>query len=137
MLSQGSSFETFRDLSNYSILLIDDDPDQRLVIEALLGTQGYRVTSAESAREGMSKLSRRYFDLVICDLRMPDMNGFDFIQEARAIRRIPQSSWLPIILLTSCSSDMEFAALGLGADMFCEKKYASKLLLSQVEFLLS
>lgn len=105
--------------------------------EELLARQGYRVRCAESGHEGMLQLSRRYFDVVICDLRMPDMNGFDFIQAARAFPLIPRSSSLPIIILTACSSDLEFSALEAGADMFCEKKCVDKLLVSQIEFLLS
>jgi len=122
---------------NYSILLIDDDPDQLEVLQALIRRKGYNVVVAHSGGEAISMTYHRYFDLIICDLKMPDYNGFDFIREMRAIPLIPSSHALPIIVLTACSSDIEFVALEAGADMFCEKRLAQKLLPAQIEFLLS
>lgn len=122
---------------DYRLLAIDDDPDQRFIVSQLLSSEGYNVFTAASGAEALSSMYLRHYDLIITDLRMPDYNGFDLIQELRAIQLIPSSASLPIILLTSCSSDLEFAALELGADMFCEKRLAGKLLPTQVQFLLS
>ena len=125
------------DPKSQNLLVIDDDPDQQLFIAALLLRAGYQVTTARSAIEGLVQMSRVSMDLVISDLKMPDMNGFDFIQEVRNSSFIPKSSYLPIIMLTSCTRDLEFVSLEIGADMFCEKKNAWRFLLGQVEFLLS
>ena len=120
----------------YSVLLIDDDGDQRVMFEAILERSGLNVFTAESAERALQMMSFRHFDVVITDLRMPDMNGFDLVTALRAVRTFPSGSRIPIILLTACSGDLEYAAMQMGADMFCEKRRAHKLLISQIKLLI-
>lgn len=70
-------------MSHKRILVIDDDPLVRRTLETLLNQAGYRVESAASGMEGLEKLPEGHFDLVITDIRMPEMDGFAVL---RAIR---------------------------------------------------
>lgn len=80
------------------ILIIDDQPESIRVLEDLLAEQGhYKVFSASSAMDGMSMVARRRPNLVIVDLRMPEMDGFDLIGELRAN---PETATIPIIVVT-------------------------------------
>ncbi len=80
------------------ILIIDDQPESVRVLEDLLHEQGaYKVFSAPSAMDGISQVARRRPDLVILDLRMPEMDGFQVIKELRAN---PETATIPIIVVT-------------------------------------
>jgi CheY-like chemotaxis protein len=80
------------------ILIIDDQPESVRVLHDLLTEQGhYKVFSAASAMDGMSMVARRRPDLVILDLRMPEMDGFDLISE---LRSNPETASIPIIIVT-------------------------------------
>ena len=121
---------------DHSILLIDDDGDQLMLFESFLKKEGYKVFSSSNARNALGMMAKVYFDVVISDLRMPEMTGFHLIEEIRAIKTYPHTARIPVILLTNCSSDLELPALEVGADMFCEKRLARTSLTKQIKFLL-
>ncbi len=129
------SSETFA-AQDYSILLIDDDPDQLRLFDHLLQTAGFRVFSTVSADHGLEMMKRLFFDVIVSDLRMPGMTGFEFVQRVRAIRTHPPGAHIPIVALTAMNDEFEFAALRVGADLFCEKKNAKQILVEQIKFLL-
>jgi len=80
------------------ILIIDDQADSIKIIEDLLSEQGhYKVFTAGSAMDGISMVARRRPDLVILDLRMPEMDGFQVISE---LRSNPETATIPIIVVT-------------------------------------
>ncbi len=116
-----------------TVLLIDDDTDQLLFLENLLLKGDYRTISTSSAQEAVKIAKHKKIDLVICDLQMPKMNGIEFVQKIRSTK---DCSLLPVIIITSNPAGMEIEALKTGADMFCEKRAAAKLLLYQVNCLL-
>ncbi|MDX2163533.1 MAG: GAF domain-containing protein [bacterium] len=80
------------------ILIIDDQPESVRVLEDLLNEQGrYKVFAAPSAMDGISMVARRRPNLVILDLRMPEMDGFQVISE---LRSNPETATIPIIVVT-------------------------------------
>ncbi|MGQ9907870.1 MAG: GAF domain-containing protein [Candidatus Flexifilum sp.] len=84
------------------ILIIDDDPIAARLMEQIIGAQGtYRVFTARSGMEGIAMVARRRPSLVLLDLRMPDMDGFDVIQELRAN---PETTNIPILVVTGEAS---------------------------------
>ena len=80
------------------ILIIDDDHESARLLQDLLGEAGsYRVYHADNGVEGVSMVARRRPDLVICDLRMPEMDGFKVIEE---LRSNPETADIPIMIVT-------------------------------------
>ncbi len=80
------------------ILIVDDQPESVRVLQDLLTEQGnYKVFTAGSAMDGISMVARRRPDLVIVDLRMPEMDGFQLISE---LRSNPETATIPIIVVT-------------------------------------
>ncbi len=80
------------------ILIIDDQPEHVRLIEQLLADNGdFRVFSAPNGMEGISLVARRRPDLVILDLRMPEMDGFAVVQE---LRNNPETATIPILVVT-------------------------------------
>jgi DNA-binding NtrC family response regulator len=93
------------------ILLLDDEPHTRRVIELHLGKQGHDVTSGGDGQEGLATLSRETFDLIITDLRMPKVGGMELLKEMgeRGIAT-------PVIVLTAFTSiETAVDAMKLGA----------------------
>lgn len=102
-----------------SILLIDDDPVSRSVLAALLGRRGLNVVLADSGANALNAVDRTRFDLIIVDLRLPDIDG---IELTRRLRERPTKR-RPVILLVSAgvSRADAGAALEAGADAALEK----------------
>ena len=67
-----------------SLLVIDDEPQLRETLEELLAGEGYLVDSAANGEEGLSRLARRVYDLVLLDAVLPDQSGLDVLQKIRA-----------------------------------------------------
>lgn len=66
------------------ILLVDDDPDVRPLLEHILLSDGHKVTTAESVKVGRKLLSRQPFDLLLTDVNLPDGSGLDLADQAKA-----------------------------------------------------
>src|SRR5260370_40047837 len=77
------------------ILVIDDEPDIREGLEALLAGENYHVTLASNATEGLKRLEAAPFDLVLLDLMMPDKSGMQVLEEGRA-----RDQETPIFMMT-------------------------------------
>ena len=118
------------------ILLVDDDSEQLNCLSLVLSRSGYQVTCASSVGEAIGLLGQRTFNVLISDLKMPEMNGFEFLKVARAIESSESEREIPFIVLTAANEDLEVTAFERGADMFCEKFRAPYLLSKQVQFLL-
>jgi two-component system CheB/CheR fusion protein len=85
------------------VLLVDDDPDCLAVTEELLQHEGLAVTPARSGAEALTRLDEQPYDVLLCDIGMPEMSGWEVAHEARI--RQPR---LPIYMVTGWAS--EFAA---------------------------
>jgi two-component system, OmpR family, phosphate regulon response regulator OmpR len=113
------------------LLVVDDDRRIRALLLRFLIGEGYRVTTAETAREARAKLESLDFDLLILDVMMPGENGFDL---ARAIRA---ESTVPILMLTA-RDEKQSRILGLemGADDYLAKPFEPRELALRVASIL-
>jgi len=111
-----------------SILVVDDEIEIREGLEALLTSENFQVTLAETGAAGLQKLEDNPFDLMLLDVSLPDRNGLELLREIRL--RDPQ---LSIILITAYGSiDMARAAFKGGAQDFITKPWANDELVAQV-----
>jgi two-component system chemotaxis response regulator CheY len=85
----------------HTVLTVDDAKAVRAMVSFALEPHGYTVIEAENGQDGLSKLSGAKVDLIITDLNMPVMDGFDFI---RSVRADPAQAGVPIIMLTTESA---------------------------------
>jgi DNA-binding NtrC family response regulator len=102
-----------------SILIVDDDDLIRSFMTTVLVEDGYWVEEAESGREGLGKLKSGAFDLVMTDLRMPDMSGLELIREGKEIS--PDSRWIIITAYGSIKNAVE--AMKMGASDYLTKPF--------------
>src|SRR6202789_265925 len=102
-----------------SILVVDDEIEIREGLEALLTSESFQVTLAETGEAGLQKLEDQPFDLMLLDVSLPDRNGLELLREIR--RRDPQ---LSVILITAFGSiDMARAGLkGGGAGILTQPR---------------
>src|SRR5487761_29378 len=111
-----------------AILVIDDEVEIREGLQALLSSEGYAITEAETGEAGLTRLGEQPFDLLLLDVSLPDRNGIELLHEIH--RRDPQ---LSIILITAYGSiDMARAAFKNGAHDYITKPWSNDELLSQV-----
>ncbi|MGH9686149.1 MAG: sigma-54-dependent transcriptional regulator [Candidatus Acidiferrales bacterium] len=111
-----------------SILVVDDELEIREGLEALLKSEGFDVTLAETAEAGLRKLEDKPYDLTLLDVSLPDRNGLDMLREIR--RRDPN---LSVILITAFGSiDMARAAFKSGAHDYITKPWSNDELVTQV-----
>ncbi|MES1174182.1 MAG: response regulator [Myxococcales bacterium] len=82
----------------WSILVVDDSANARLLLRLAFEAKGARVLEAENGREGLSRAKAERVDLVFSDIRMPVMDGLQMIQE---LRKRPEHAKTPIFVLTS------------------------------------
>ncbi len=118
-------------LQNKKILVIDDDKALCQNLEIGLARQGALVASANNGQTGLKKFYEASPDLVILDLRMPEMDGWE---TCRLIRMVAQT---PIIMLTSVAQEHEVVrGLRKGADDYVTKPFSHDILLARVEAIL-
>jgi len=85
-----------------AILVVDDNAAKRIAVRAMLAPLGHNVIEVESGREALRAVLRRSFALILMDVRMPELDGYE---TAKLIRRRPQSELTPIIFVTAFGSD--------------------------------
>jgi two-component system sensor histidine kinase/response regulator len=116
------------------ILVVDDTLQNRLLAEARLVTAGYRVTQAASGEEGLAVFAAEPPDLVLLDVRMPGLDGFDTLKR---LRELPHGPDVPVVFLTALDDeDTHRRALQGGADDFLTKPLRPTELLIRVRSLL-
>jgi len=117
------------------ILIIDDSPTDVRVFTTLLEKNGHRVSSAASAEEGIAAAKRERPDLVIMDVIMPGMNGF---QATRTLSRDADTSTIPILIITTKSMETDRVwGLRQGAKDFMVKPVAESELLGRIQKLIA
>jgi two-component system sensor histidine kinase/response regulator len=116
------------------ILIAEDSATQALQLQHILEQRGYRVTVAANGRLAFEAAQRRKPALIISDIVMPEMNGYELCGHIKADARLKD---VPVILVTTLSDPQEvIRALECGADNFVVKPYEAKLLLSRMQFVL-
>ncbi len=102
------------------ILVIDDEPGIRGLLATLLERKGYAVLLAESGRRGLELFRRERPDLIVLDLKMPEMGGITVLQDIRAV-----TEETPVVILTGAGTDQaEKQARELGVAAFIEKEFS-------------
>ncbi len=116
------------------ILIIDDSPTDVRVFTTLLERAGHRVSSAGSAEQGIEMARSERPDLVIMDVIMPGMNGF---QATRTLTRDPATQGVPVLIITTKSMETDRVwGLRQGAKDFLTKPVGEKELLTHIQNLL-
>jgi DNA-binding response OmpR family regulator len=119
-------------MSSHPILAVDDDPAILDVVAQVLEEEGYDVLTANGGRAAVELARRRLPHLILLDLMMPEMNGWQVVAELRASA---QTRAIPILLL-SARRDTELMANSLGVAAYLEKPFDLDELLVRVQRLL-
>jgi DNA-binding NtrC family response regulator len=102
-----------------SVLIVDDDALLRSFLKSLLDDEGYETQQAGNGLEGLTFLRQRDFDLVVTDMKMPDMDGLELVRLGRGIR--PESRWIVITAYGAIENAVE--AMKLGASDYLTKPF--------------
>jgi len=114
-----------------SVLVVDDEPRYVRAIQFNLEASGYEVVVAKDGRAAVELAASEEPDLVILDIRMPDLDGYD------VCRQIRQFSGVPIIMLTALAQDTDkVKGLDLGADDYVTKPFSAEEMLARVRAVL-
>lgn len=117
-----------------SILVVDDDELILRSIGTLLDKQGYQVEAAQDGYEAIDKVSKQEFDLIICDIRMPGLNGIDTIQKIRHILKEKRRNSIPEIFFTGYAEEnMEKAATNMKVKEYIYKPFDLAVFLNSVK----
>jgi two-component system cell cycle response regulator DivK len=112
------------------ILVVEDQVDNRQILRDLLGNAGYELTEAENGEEAIAAVARRCPDLILMDIQLPIMDGYE---ATRRIRTNPDLKSVPIIAVTSYAlAGDENKALAAGCDGYVTKPYSPRDLLAKV-----
>ncbi len=113
------------------ILVVDDDADIRALLVELLGRAGFEVDVAPDGRSGLRRLHESPPGLVILDITMPDMNGYETLERIRDLTDVP------VLMLTARTQELEkVRGLAGGADDYVVKPFGRQELLARVHALL-
>ncbi len=82
----------------YTVLYIEDEPDNRILVERFLGFEGFQVYTAETGQEGVDKASEILPDVLLIDFNLPDINGFEVI---RILSSYDQTRGIPKIIFSA------------------------------------
>lgn len=115
------------------IVVVDDDPHIRELLRAILVKEGITIVEAEDGEKALSILEKNNIDLVILDIMMPNMDGWEFCKEVRSY----YSDTLPILMLTAKGeTTQKVKGFNIGADDYLVKPFAPAELVVRVKALL-
>jgi DNA-binding NarL/FixJ family response regulator len=113
------------------LLLIDDDPNLILLVKDYLEFRGYEVITAENGQEALEVLQQDTPDMIICDVMMPQMDGYSLVEH---VRKDPRTSWIPVLFLSAKGQSQDrVKGLNTGADVYMVKPFEPEELVAQVE----
>lgn len=116
---------------NKQLLLIDDDPNLILLVKDYLEFRGYNVDTAENGREALEILDNLVPDMIICDIMMPEMDGYTLVKH---IRQEPLTNRIPVLFLSAKGQSQDrVKGLNEGADVYMSKPFEPEELVAQVE----
>jgi DNA-binding response OmpR family regulator len=113
------------------ILIVDDGPAELLYLRIMLRREGYQVLEASDGYSALKTVTNSQPDLIILDMRLPDLSGLEVLEIVRA------TSTVPIIMLSALSAEAErIRALNLGADMYLMKPFSVRTLKAYIRSIL-
>jgi DNA-binding response OmpR family regulator len=116
------------------LLVVDDDPDQLELARWCLKQAGFAVGTAINGADALAKTRSDPPDLIVLDLMLPELNGFDI---CRTLRKDPATAAIPVIMLTGMRSELSrLAGLESGVNLFLTKPYSPDELVSKVKEML-
>lgn len=111
-----------------AILIVDDDQELSQLLAQCLNKEGYQVQLAEDGETGIALAETECFQLIILDVMLPKLNGFEVLQKIR------QSSFVPILMLTAKEHETDkVSGLRLGADDYLTKPFSIQELIARIE----
>src|SRR5258705_5337023 len=120
--------------TTHRVLVVDDEPDIRALVRYQLGKEGYRVTTAAKGTEALRSAREERPDLVVLDLMLPGLSGYDILAE---LRRRDETRDVGVILLTARKEEPDrIKGLSLGADDYLAKPFSPKELVLRVAAIL-
>ncbi len=112
----------------YKIMIAEDDEDIAELIALYLENDDFQVVQAQNGKEALERFEQMNIDLLIVDLMMPEINGYE------TIRKIREVSQIPILILSAKSMNQDkVLGLGIGADMYMTKPFDPLELVAQVK----
>lgn len=115
-----------------TVLIVDDLPQNLRLLDAVLSPRGYRLLPAASGDEALRILRDKKLDLVLLDIVMPDMDGYEV---CRRIRADPSTAYLPVVMITASGNQEKLQAIEAGADDFVTKPFEKAELLARIHSL--
>ncbi|MEM6520223.1 MAG: hybrid sensor histidine kinase/response regulator [Cyanobacteria bacterium P01_C01_bin.70] len=115
------------------VFVIDDSADNRFLLQALLEDEGYQITALESGQALLDRVGTSLPDLILLDIMMPEMSGYEVTRQLRARQDLP---FIPILLVTAHERSNVVEGLDTGADDFIRKPFNADELLARVRALL-
>jgi len=116
------------------VLIVDDEPNVAISVEFLMRQEGFEVLVAHDGEQGLARIRGDRPDLVVLDIMMPKLDGFEV---CRAVRADPSLAGVRILMLSAKGRAAEIAkGLSLGADAYIPKPFSTRELVAKVKELL-
>lgn len=115
------------------ILAVDDNPDNLILLETILESEGYKVELVSNGKTALQQIAQAPPDLILLDVMMPEMDGYEVTRRIRQNREI---SYIPILLITAYHDASVVEGLDAGADDFIRKPFDHEELLARVRSML-
>ncbi len=121
-------------MKQYNILVVDDSTTNVVLLEAILDEKGYKIHTAFNAKEAYSIISKHHPDLILLDLLMPKISGFDFLEE---IKKNKKTKDTPVIVVSALTDEDNIdRIMRMGAIDFVKKPIDLQYLVDKVKSIL-
>jgi DNA-binding NtrC family response regulator len=123
----------FSRLKDMNILLIDDDEWIRNAMRVFFETENCKIIALETAEEALKMIYRQDYDIVICDYKLPGLNGLTFLKQVRQV----QSDALTILITAYKTADLLSEAKDIGIHGFIAKPFTSETIEATLSYLIA